>query len=128
MAKKRKPNFLIVLIDDATGRIMLHMARAETTRDALVVLRKWVKAHGVPVSIYADLPYATNLGWPAWVTGEEADPHLVPEAAWARVLSELAPLADLEAVVSHFDEEECGAKLAAARCTRSNWRARRCGD
>jgi hypothetical protein len=45
---------LMVLIDDATGRIALHMAQAETTRDALVVLRKWVRAYGVPVSIYAD--------------------------------------------------------------------------
>jgi hypothetical protein len=45
---------LMVLVDDATGRIALHMAREETTQDALVVLRKWVKTYGVPASIYAD--------------------------------------------------------------------------
>jgi hypothetical protein len=45
---------LMVLIDDATGRIALHMAPSETTHDALVVLRKWVKAYGVPASMYAD--------------------------------------------------------------------------
>ncbi len=45
---------LMVLVDDATGRIMLHMAEQETTRDALWLLRKWVKRHGVPASLYAD--------------------------------------------------------------------------
>jgi len=45
---------LMVLVDDATGRVALHMAAGETTEDALLVLRKWVKAYGVPVSIYAD--------------------------------------------------------------------------
>ncbi len=45
---------LMVLVDDATGRIMLHMAEQETTHDALWVLRKWVKRRGVPGSLYAD--------------------------------------------------------------------------
>jgi hypothetical protein len=45
---------LMVLVDDATGRIMLHMAEQETTHAALWLLRKWVRAHGVPASIYAD--------------------------------------------------------------------------
>lgn len=45
---------LMVLIDDATGKIMLHMARQETTDAALRVVEKWVKKHGVPESIYAD--------------------------------------------------------------------------
>ena len=38
---------LMVLIDDATGKIMLHMARQETTDAALRVVEKWVKKHGV---------------------------------------------------------------------------------
>jgi len=45
---------LMVMVDDATGRIMLHMAAAETTRDALVVLRKWVGRYGAPAALYAD--------------------------------------------------------------------------
>ncbi len=45
---------LMVLIDDATGKIMLHMAEAETTRAALTLLEKWVRRYGVPNSIYAD--------------------------------------------------------------------------
>jgi len=49
----RRPT-LMVLVDDATGRIMLQMAEQETTHDALWLLRKWVKRHGVPGSLYAD--------------------------------------------------------------------------
>jgi transposase len=45
---------LMVLIDDATGRMKLHMAPAETTQAALTVLRKWVLRWAVPESIYAD--------------------------------------------------------------------------
>ena len=45
---------LMVLIDDATGWVMLHLAPAETTEAALVVVRKWVERHGVPESIYTD--------------------------------------------------------------------------
>jgi transposase len=45
---------LMVLIDDATGKMALHMARAETTAAALRVLGQWVQRHGVPASLYAD--------------------------------------------------------------------------
>lgn len=45
---------LLVLVDDATGRLALHMAREETTEAALMVLRKWVEKYGVPEAIYAD--------------------------------------------------------------------------
>ncbi len=45
---------LMVMVDDATGRIMLYMAAAETTVAALTVLKKWVKRYGTPVSLYAD--------------------------------------------------------------------------
>ena len=45
---------LMVLVDDATGKMMLHMAPAETTEDALVLLKKWVAKQGVPASLYAD--------------------------------------------------------------------------
>ena len=45
---------LMVMVDDATGRIMLHMAPGETTVAALMVLRKWVSRWGVPVDLYTD--------------------------------------------------------------------------
>jgi transposase len=45
---------LMVLIDDATGRVALHLAPSEDTRAALTVVRKWVERHGVPEAIYTD--------------------------------------------------------------------------
>ena len=45
---------LMVVVDDATNRMKLHMDQTETTHAALWVLRKWAQAHGVPESIYAD--------------------------------------------------------------------------
>jgi hypothetical protein len=45
---------LMVLVDDATGRIALYMSEQETTRAALKVLCKWVRLEGVPCSLYAD--------------------------------------------------------------------------
>ena len=73
--------------------------------------------------LYADLPYATNFGWPSWVTGETPDPHLVPDAAWAGVLATVAAPEHLEPVVAHLDDAERTAKLAALRCYESQWPA-----
>jgi len=96
------------------GRHPDHVA----VRDAALAL---ADRAGTGLWLYADLPYATNLGWPSWVTGAPADPHLVPEAAWARVLGEVADPADLEPVATRFDDEQRAAKLAAARCYVSQW-------
>lgn len=48
------PCCLMVLIDDATGRMMLHMAPSETTQAALQIVRKWALAYGLPESLYTD--------------------------------------------------------------------------
>jgi hypothetical protein len=45
---------LMVLVDDATNTMALHMAPAETTEAALTVLKKWVEHYGVPATLYAD--------------------------------------------------------------------------
>ena len=37
---------------------------------------------GIPVELYADLPYAVVYGWPHWVTGDPPDPHLNVDAYW----------------------------------------------
>ena len=91
--------------------------------DARSAAIELARRSGAELWLYADLPYATNLGWPSWVTGEPADPHLVPEAVWTRVLAEVAEPADLEAVVTRFDAGERDAKLAAARRYVSQWPA-----
>jgi LmbE family N-acetylglucosaminyl deacetylase len=52
-------------------------------RDAALEL---ARSGGIPVTLYADLPYAVRYGWPGWVTAEDDDPHLVVEAWWQRFL------------------------------------------
>ena len=39
-------------------------------------------AGGWVTAFYADLPYATEFGWPAWVTGTDPDPFLDVDSAW----------------------------------------------
>lgn len=46
------------------------------------VALEMAQAHDIPLSLYADLPYAIWAGWPHWVTGAEPQPYLVPEARW----------------------------------------------
>lgn len=73
---------------------------------------------------YADLPYAANMGWPAWVTGADPDPTLVPDALWGALLDEVdTGAAGRVAQVARFDEAERTAKLDALRCYRSQFAA-----
>lgn len=110
------PAASVVVAPAGIGRHPDHVA----VRDAAFAL---VDASGVALWVFADQPYASNLGWPSWVTGEPDDPYLVPEAAWGRVLREVAEPADLDPVVTRFDDAEREAKLAASRCYASQWPA-----
>lgn len=48
------PCCLMVMVDDATGKTHAHLGAEETTRNAFLVLRKWILSHGVPSAIYTD--------------------------------------------------------------------------
>lgn len=71
-------------------------------------------ARGVPVRLYADLPYCVTYGWPAWVTGTPAVAHLAPEAYWAPALDPLGGALG-EAEVRALDPGAQKAKLRALR-------------
>jgi LmbE family N-acetylglucosaminyl deacetylase len=43
-----------------------------------------------PSTFYADVPYATAFGWPAWVTGAERDASLDVDADWDAALESLS--------------------------------------
>jgi LmbE family N-acetylglucosaminyl deacetylase len=64
--------------------------------------------HGMPVELYADLPYAVVYGWPHWVTGDEPDPHLDVDAYWSA-------RPDGSARIVKLDDEQAAAKLEAMR-------------
>ncbi len=61
-------------------------------RDA--AFRLWSSEPGIPLELYADIPYAIRAGWPPWVTGAEPDPHLDPDVPWERALRRLPVPAD----------------------------------
>jgi hypothetical protein len=77
---------------------------------------------GIPVVLYADLPYAAHSGWPAWVTGDEPDEWLDPEVDWELALE----AADVErerltARAIRLDPRSADAKLRALACYRSQF-------
>jgi transposase len=45
---------LMDLVDDATGRSVLHFSAEETTWAAVTVLRRWITQYGVPRCLYTD--------------------------------------------------------------------------
>jgi LmbE family N-acetylglucosaminyl deacetylase len=61
------------------------------------LLRRYASAMlgqtSVPLCLYADVPYATVLGWPHWVTGAAHDDRLDVDAEWAAWLPAVAELA-----------------------------------
>jgi hypothetical protein len=46
--------WLMVLVDDATNRTLVHFCREEDTRGVLTALGKWIERYGVPQSVYTD--------------------------------------------------------------------------
>jgi len=70
----------------------------------------------IPISLYADLPYAAWAGWPDWVTGSEPRPYLAPDARWRADLQSIpVPEATLVARPYVLGDEEAARKLAALR-------------
>ncbi|MGA2163688.1 MAG: PIG-L family deacetylase [Solirubrobacteraceae bacterium] len=71
---------------------------------------------GLPVALYADLPYCVLHGWPHWVDGTEPDPHRNVDAFWLEFLKGVSELPGLHnALVERLDDSAATAKLAAMR-------------
>lgn len=80
------------------------------------------RAGSVPVSLYADLPYAVEWGWPHWVTGRPPRPFLVPEARWERDLNAVSvPRDRLVPRVHAFGPSEAANKLRALETYRTQF-------
>ena len=72
---------------------------------------------GLPVTLYADLPYCVLHGWPHWVDGSEPDPHRNVDAFWLEYLKRVPERPALrDAHVEPLDDGAAAAKLAAMRC------------
>jgi LmbE family N-acetylglucosaminyl deacetylase len=79
---------------------------------------------GVPVCLYAELPYAVRFGWPHWVTGTRPDPHRVVDAWWDAGLAGVrVPKRRLEVRVAVLDRETVASKLSAIQLYRTQFPA-----
>jgi hypothetical protein len=80
-----------------------------------------LRASGFAVSLYADIPHATPFGWPAWVTGNEAEAAKDRAAAlWARSLARTEVAADsMTATVHELDPQAHARKLIAVNAYRT---------
>lgn len=77
---------------------------------------------GIPVSLYADLPYCVLHGWPHWVDGREREAHRNVDAFWSSFLADVPEMPALrDARVERLDEPAAAAKLAALRCYRTQF-------
>jgi LmbE family N-acetylglucosaminyl deacetylase len=76
----------------------------------------------VPITLYAELPYAIHKGWPHWVTGADPDPHLDPESDWDFYLETVPCPGDaLRPAPRTLSEAEADEKLAALRTYRTQF-------
>jgi LmbE family N-acetylglucosaminyl deacetylase len=83
-----------------------------------------LRHRGHEVALYADVPHATLYGWPAWVTGERADPHLDPGAHWEHQMRGTGlSLRELPHRVRELSPAERERKLAAVRAYRTQYSA-----
>ena len=78
-----------------------------------VAARDAALATGASVTLYADLPYAARVGWPAWVTGEAPRDHWIPEARWELFLADLPGRLEPRAIA--LDAGQRAAKERALR-------------
>ena len=72
---------------------------------------------GIPVTLYADLPYCILHGWPPWVDGREPDRHRDVDRYWSAFVAGVPGMPALRAGgVERLDDAAAAAKLAAMRC------------
>ncbi len=91
--------------------------------DHLLVRRygRMLARAGMPVTLYAELPYCTFHGWPSWVDGAEPDRTRNVDAYWESFLAEVAEMPPLRSgAVCHLDADAAAAKLAAIDCYRTS--------
>jgi LmbE family N-acetylglucosaminyl deacetylase len=81
---------------------------------------------GFSASFYADIPYATEFGWPAWVTGRDPAPFLDVDAAWSEALEPIVQ-AGYEPRAVTLDEEAQRRKVEAMETYRTQFAALEAG-
>jgi hypothetical protein len=74
-------------------------------------------AGGMPVTLYAELPYCIFHGWPSWVDGRAPTPRRNVDVYWQSFLNDVPELPPLRsAEVERLDESAATAKCEAIGC------------
>lgn len=72
---------------------------------------------GMPVTLYAELPYCIFHGWPSWVDGREPAPNRNVDAYWQAFLKDVPEMPALRsAEVERLNGPAAAAKLEAIGC------------
>lgn len=72
---------------------------------------------GMPVTLYAELPYCIFHGWPPWVDGGEPAPNRNVDAYWQAFLKDVPEMPPLRSAnVERLDGPTAAAKLDAIGC------------
>jgi hypothetical protein len=87
-------------------------------------LARTLVPRGMPVRLYADVPYAVRYGWPHWVAGTPPNPNLDVDPYWERVVVEVPEMGALrEAEIVRLPAEAAARKLTAMRGYRTQFSA-----
>jgi hypothetical protein len=85
-----------------------------------VLTRRYAQAlahTGMPVELYAELPYCIFHGWPSWVDTRAHDPDRNVDAYWESFLVSVPEMPALQSgEVTRLDEPALAAKLKAIDC------------
>jgi hypothetical protein len=96
----------------APAGIGSHRDHVLTRRYARMLLRA-----GLPVTLYAELPYCTFHGWPSWVDGSEPAPNRNVDAYWGLALEGVPEMPALQsAEIVRLDGPAALAKGEAVMC------------
>lgn len=102
--------------------LILAPAALDRHRDHLATRAAAFELHsrGWSVALYADVPHATVHGWPAWVTGEPANPFLDPDAFWDLAMTGSGiSLRELDPQAQRLSPEEETQKRQGVDCYRT---------
>jgi hypothetical protein len=77
---------------------------------------RMLRRAGMPVTLYADLPYCVLHGWPDWVDGREPDSYRHVDAFWLSFLEDVPEMPPLRSAdVVRLEPAAAAAKLRAMR-------------
>jgi LmbE family N-acetylglucosaminyl deacetylase len=72
---------------------------------------------GMPVTLYADVPYCVLHGWPHWVDGRAPQPNRDVDPFWLSFLDEVPEMPPLHSAhIERLDRDSADQKLEAMRC------------